>query len=59
MTELKRNLPLTEIEQFNSKFPKGKQWQYKINFDSQGKIILIESDNKEILEYCKGLGLVE
>ena len=54
--KLKRDLPLTEIEEFHNKFS-GKKLSYSIFSNSDGKITKIETENKEILKYAKSLGL--
>ena len=56
MMKLKRDLPLTEIEEFHNKFS-GKKLSYSIFSNSDGKITKIETENKEILKYAKSLGL--
>jgi|TARA_R100001530_G_scaffold132956_1_gene105821 hypothetical protein len=56
MKKLKRDLPLTEIQEFHQKFP-DKKLSYSIFSDNNGRIISIETDNKEIIKYVKQIGL--
>ena len=52
----------SEIEKFNAKFPRSKLHKNKIRVGvtttPDGKIISIDSDDKDIIAYAKKLGLV-
>lgn len=57
MTELKREQSPTEFNEFQTKF-KNKGLSYFIKHSlSTGKILCVESDNQEILNYVSKLGL--
>jgi len=56
MHKFKREVEKTEIQIFNEKF-RGKVNRFTVIADPLGKIISIESENKEIIAYAKKLGL--
>ena len=48
----------TEVQLFNEKFPRtNKKNSFYIEYDANGKILAIESENKDIIAYAKKLGL--
>jgi len=57
LTLFTTNVNKTQYEKFIEKFPKEKKYSYIILSNSSGKIISIESNNLEIKEYAKNLGL--
>jgi len=58
MKHYKQEIEKTEMQIFADKFwVKGKKRKFRINGDASGKIISIETDDKEILAYAKELGL--
>ena len=54
---LKKDKPLTELQEFIKKFPRGKK-SYGLTSSVNGEIIECKTDDKEILEYCKTLGFI-
>jgi len=55
---LTRKITPTEIEEFGKKFPAEKNWSYSVASNNAGQITGVETKHKEILDYCKKLGLV-
>jgi hypothetical protein len=56
--ELKRNLELTEIEKFLKVFgDKNPPLKFRIVSNAKGEITNVISTNKDIIKYCKEIGL--
>jgi len=50
----------TEVQLFNEKFPRtNKKNSYYIEYDAFGKILAIDSKNKDIIAHAKELGLLK
>ena len=50
----------TEVQLFNEKFPRtNKKNSFYIEYDNNGKILAIDSKNKDIIAYAKKLGLLK
>jgi len=50
----------TELQLFNEKFPRtNKKNAYYIEYDAFGKILAIDSKNKDIIAYAKEIGLLK
>jgi len=50
----------TEVQLFNEKFPRtNKKNSFYIEYDAFGKILAIDSKNKDIIAYAKELGLLK
>jgi len=49
----------TEIKKFHAEFPKGKGVSYRLEADTNGNIIKIETVDKKIIAWLKDLGFKE
>jgi len=49
----------TEIKKFHAEFPKGKGISYRLEADTQGNIIKIETNDKKIIKFLKEMNFNE
>ena len=56
MHHLRRDTPLTEVQTLNTTYKTKKGEYRKIESTTDGKIILCETENLEVIKYLKSIG---